>query len=310
MRARADVPTPARPTRGERASSRRWMCAATVARSSAPKRSATLTTKVRPSQPQRTRTCACAASVTGVRRSMSACSGQPALVARRVVDGVEHELVGGGLDAAQLLVADAEAAGVGEQRRQRLVLVQRAADDALLERRAGEQIGRRSGRLRRALEAAAQRQAELLLVGPFDSRLALGFVGRRLAPRADLGHAADDVAVAERLHQPLARVEPGHAPRSASACRRRRPAHTARWAASRDRCRGRAARLRTRRARARQERRTDGLSRTKDWRRRAPAPRASASTRCRETIAARPSERTPLDDTPPLAYFSTLETTK
>ena len=44
-----------------------WL--ARIVRVSAPKRSETDTTKLRPSQPKRSRTCACAPSDTGVRRS-------------------------------------------------------------------------------------------------------------------------------------------------------------------------------------------------------------------------------------------------
>ena len=79
------------------------------------------------------------------------------------------------------LVAEAVARGVGEQRRERVVLVDRSADEALLDRRAGEQIGRGTVRLLRALDAPAQRQAERLLVGTLE----LGVAGGRLAPGAD-----------------------------------------------------------------------------------------------------------------------------
>ena len=182
------------------------MCAPTVARSSAPKRSATLTTKVRPSQPQRTRTCACAASVdrraaidVGVQRLA-------ALVAGRVVDGVEHELVGGGLDAAHFLVAEAEARGVGEQRGERLVLVGRAADEALLDRRAGEQVGRRA---RRAACARSTRRRNASPSACSSGPSSLASTVADLAPGADLGHDADDVGMRERLHQPMARVDAG-----------------------------------------------------------------------------------------------------
>src|SRR6185312_8526705 len=42
-----------------------------------------------------------------------------------------------------------------------------------------------------------------LLVGTFE----LGVAGRGLRPRAELGHAADDVGMRERLHQAVARVD-------------------------------------------------------------------------------------------------------